>query len=76
MIPPWILGTSAAVAAVSVIVLAACRSSEPKHDADHDTQSRDAMAFENMASGIQSGVLARGLHVIRDSEQFEKRSLD
>lgn len=68
MIPPWILGTTGAAVALSVVILAACRSSA----APDDALPRDIMGFEDLGQGVTSGVMAGGLHVLRDRDSFEE----
>ena len=68
MIPPWVIGATGAFAAVSVIVLAACRSNGA---AGAEGVLREPLAFDEIESGTQSGMAERGLHVIRDQGAFD-----
>ena len=67
MIPPWIIGTSVAAAALSVIVLASCRS----NGTSTEVLPQDVLAFDELGGGVTSGVTDSGLHVLRDQEAFD-----
>lgn len=67
MIPPWILGTTGVAVALSVIVLAACRTSA--EGSEHATQ--EVLALEEIGGGVTSGVTESGLYVLRDQASFD-----
>lgn len=72
MIPPWILGTTGAAVALSVIVLAACRSTNGTRDSiGQDAPVQEDLVLEDLGTGITSGVREAGLHVLRDQMAFE-----
>ena len=75
MIPPWILGATGAAVALSVIVLAACRSSDGGADnlpgSAPDGVSQDVLVLEELGGGAVSGVMEPGLHVLRDQAAFD-----
>ncbi|MFT5734508.1 MAG: hypothetical protein ACJAZN_003123 [Planctomycetota bacterium] len=67
MIPPWILGTTGAAVALSVIFLAACRST----NGGGEIVPQDRLSFEELGGGVTSGITTAGLHVLRDQASFE-----
>ena len=67
MISPWIIGTTGAAAVLSIIVLAACRST----NSSTDGALQDVLGFEELGGGVTSGVTESGLYVLRDQEAFE-----
>ena len=64
--PPWILGMTGIAVALSVIVLAACRSTSSGGD-----RLEQPLAFDDMKSGVTSGVADSGLHVLRDQAALD-----
>ncbi len=65
--PPWILGSAGIALAMSVIVLASCRSTP----SGGDTPLRQVLSMEDLKAGTTSGVTEAGLHVLRDQASLE-----
>ncbi|QDV06535.1 hypothetical protein Poly30_20450 [Planctomycetes bacterium Poly30] len=74
MIPTWILGTTGAAVALSVIVLAACRSTNQGAGAPGEEpapQPHEVLVLEDLGTGATSGITAAGLHVVRDQASLD-----
>lgn len=73
MIPPWILGTTGAAAALVVIVLAACRSTnQGSEGSPEEPAPQEVLVLEDLGAGAMSGITAAGLHVVRDQAELDE----
>lgn len=72
MIPTWILGTTGAAVALSVIVLASCRATNQATDAPADEPAaQEILVLEDLGTGVTSGITTAGLHVLRDQASLD-----